>query len=145
MLDTPRGVFGGDFLIIGTGFAQDLSARPELAAIAPHAALWRDRFTPPAGEEDAMLGGFPYLDPSFAFTGDAPWLSRLRACTFGAMLSNAGAGGISPLGPTIRRIAAGIEREIFLSQAEGHLADLHAYSEPELTDLRLASDPGNAE
>jgi len=45
---TPKGEYGLDFLIFATGFGFDLSRRPELAELAPHIRLWRDRFPPPA-------------------------------------------------------------------------------------------------
>ncbi len=141
VLDTARGAIRADFVIAGTGLAIDLAARPELAAIAPHVALWRDRFTPPTGQADALLGGFPYLDGSFALTGDAEWLSRIRAYGFASWMSHACSGGISTLGPAVRRMADGIRREIFLRQAPEHEADLLAYSEQELTDMRTRHDP----
>ncbi|MCS6890368.1 MAG: NAD(P)/FAD-dependent oxidoreductase [Rhodovarius sp.] len=140
VLETPRGVFRGDFVIAGTGLVIDLSARPELSAIAPHIAFWRDRYTPPPGEEDELLGGFPYLDGSFALTGDAPWLSRIRSYGYAAFLSMGCSGGISTLGPAVRRMADGIRREIFLSQAPQHEAELFCYAEAELTDLRLSAE-----
>jgi len=140
LLETPAGPVATDFTIAATGIAIDPLARPELAAIAPHIALWRDRYTPPADQADAAMAGFPYLDGSFAFTGDPPRLSRIRTSGFGALVSHGSSGGISTLGATARRICAGITREIFLHQAAAHEADLQAYDEPELTDLRLASE-----
>ncbi|HEV7266628.1 MAG TPA: hypothetical protein VGN83_17140 [Falsiroseomonas sp.] len=61
-LETPQGLARADFLILGTGLVVDLARRPELAA------LWRDRFVPPPGEEHATLGFFPYYSPELAFT-----------------------------------------------------------------------------
>ena len=139
-LETPVGAVQADFVILGTGLSIDPASRPELAAVAPHIALWRDRYMPPPGLENPAMGGFPYLDGSFAFTGAAPWLSRLRTVGFAAMVSTGSSGGISTLGATVRRIAPAITREIFLHQAADHEAELHAYAEPELTDLSLASE-----
>jgi len=140
VLETPQGAFRGDFVIAATGLVLDLRARSELAAIAPHMARWRDRYTPPPGEEDATLGAFPYLDPSFALTGNAEWLGRIRTYGYAAFLSMGCTGGISTLGPAVRRMVAGIRREIFLRQAPQHEAELLAYSEAELTDTRLAAE-----
>jgi cation diffusion facilitator CzcD-associated flavoprotein CzcO len=50
-----------DFVIAGTGYSAELSARPELRDFADQILLWRDRYTPPSAEQDAMLGGYPYL------------------------------------------------------------------------------------
>ncbi len=144
VLETPRGAVTADFLIVGTGLVVEPSLRPELAAAAPHLARWRDRYAPPAGEEDAVLGAFPYLTGDFAFTervaGTAPWLARLRSSSFAAMASTASSGGISTLRPTVERIARGITRDLFLDQAEADHAALAAYDERELVDLALASE-----
>lgn len=139
-LETPAGPLETDFVILGTGLTVDPAARPELAAVAPHFACWRDRYTPPPGLESRLLGGFPYLDGSFAFTGAAPWLARLRTVGFAAMVSSGSSGGISTLGATVRRIVPAITRDLFLHQAPAHERDLLAYAEPELTDLSLASE-----
>src|SRR5215469_2998335 len=56
-----------DFVIAGTGYAADPNLRPELADFARHILLWRDRYAPPAGEEDAFLGAHPYLGPGNEF------------------------------------------------------------------------------
>jgi len=132
-----------DFLIVGTGLVVEPALRPELSTVAPAIARWRDRFVPPAGEEDALLGAFPYLTGDFAFTervaGAAPWLSRLRTSSFAAMISTASSGGISTLRPTVDRMVRGIARDLFLEQAEADHAALVAYDERELVDLSLAS------
>ncbi|NKC30518.1 FAD-dependent oxidoreductase [Falsiroseomonas selenitidurans] len=141
-LHTPRAVLAADFLIVGTGLVVDLALRPELAAVAPHVALWRDRFAPAA--QDAGLGAYPYLTDSFAFTerrpGAAPWLARLRSSSFAAMPSTASSAGISTLRPTVERIVRGIARDLFRDQAEADHAALLAYGEKELVDTTLASD-----
>jgi len=56
-----------DHLIAGTGYRIDLAAQPELKSIHPAVALWRDRFTPPAGEENAVGEIHPYLGAGFEF------------------------------------------------------------------------------
>jgi FAD-dependent urate hydroxylase len=144
VLTTPGGEHVADYVIAGTGLVLDFAARPELAAIAPHMALWRDRYAPPPGEADALLESFPYLDGSYALTGEAEWLSRIRVYGFAAFLSHGCSGGIATLGPGMRRIAAGITREIFLRQAPAHEADFLAYAEPELTDTTCASENDDA-
>lgn len=50
-----------DYVIAGTGYTGDLAARPELRDFAGKIMRWCDRYTPPAGEEDAALGLYPYL------------------------------------------------------------------------------------
>jgi hypothetical protein len=143
-LDTPRGTVRADFLILGTGLAVDLARRPELAALAPHAALWRDRYTPPAEEAHPTLGGFPYLAGDLAFTPRGPegaWVSRVRSVSFGSLPSAVSSAGISMLRPTVERIVRGIVRDLFVEQAEADHARLLAYDERELVSMRLASTP----
>jgi cation diffusion facilitator CzcD-associated flavoprotein CzcO len=64
-IETPRGRFKADFLVVSTGFKVDWAARPEFAAFAPHIRVWADRYTPPAGEEDAELSDSPDVGPAF--------------------------------------------------------------------------------
>jgi cation diffusion facilitator CzcD-associated flavoprotein CzcO len=144
VIGTPRGDFVVDFLILGTGLTIDLALRPELSAIAPHAALWRDRYVPPPGEASETIGGFPYLGPDLSFTertpGAAPWITRVRSCSFGSLVSTISSAGISMLRPTVERIARGIARDLFLEQAGADHALLTAYDERELVSTALASD-----
>ncbi|WP_270935177.1 NAD(P)-binding domain-containing protein [Falsiroseomonas oryzae] len=145
-LDTPRGRFEADFLILGTGLVVDLARRPELAEVARHAALWRDVYAPPPGLAHATVAGFPYLGPDCAFTSRTPdgaWVRRVRTVSLGSLVSTVSSAGISMLRPTVERIARGIVRDLFLEQAEADHARLLAYDERELVSLRLASDPSS--
>ena len=91
-VETKAGNFTFDFIIFATGADTDLSSRPELAPIVRHIALWRDRFTPPPGEESDVLAKYPYLGAAFEFMerepGSAPFLSRLHNFTYGATPSH---------------------------------------------------------
>jgi FAD-dependent urate hydroxylase len=135
-LETAQGVALADFLIVGTGFGIDLAARPELDRIAPHVALWSDRYQPPAGEENPVLGAYPYLSGFFQFTeklpGAAPYLKNVFCYTYAAMPSLACTAGISQLKFGVDRVGFGITRELFLADADAHFAGLQDYSEPEL-------------
>jgi cation diffusion facilitator CzcD-associated flavoprotein CzcO len=135
-LETPRGVAYADFLIVGTGFAIDFSARPELNRIAPYITRWSDRYRPPMGEENSVLGAFPYLSGYFQFMekvpGAAPYLKNIFCYTYAAMASLACSAGISQLKFGAERIGFGITRELFRGDAEAHFANLLDYSEPEL-------------
>ena len=125
-----------DFLIVGTGLSIELGARPELSRFASEIALWSDRYQPPPGEENATMGGFPYLTVNFQFTekvaGEAPYLKNIYNQTYGAMMSLAASAGISQLKFSTERIALGITRQLFLEDADAHLASLRAYDDPEL-------------
>lgn len=142
-ISTPRGTFTADFLILGTGLSVDLARRPELAEVARHAALWRDRYAPPEDEAHPAIGSFPYLGPDCAFTPRGPdgaWVGRVRTVSFGSLVSTISSAGISMLRPTVERIARGIVRDLFLEQAGPDHDRLLAYDERELVSLRLASD-----
>jgi FAD-dependent urate hydroxylase len=145
-LTTPNGLARVDFVIVGVGFAIDFTARPELNRIAPHIARWSDRYQPPPGEEKPRLGEYPYLSPYFQFTekvsGSAPYLKNVFCYTYAAMPSLACTAGISQLKFGADRIGWGITRELFLDDADAHLADLRAYREPEL-DTSILDARGN--
>jgi cation diffusion facilitator CzcD-associated flavoprotein CzcO len=80
-----------DYLIAGTGYRVDLAAQPELARIHEHVALWRDRFMPAKGEENAAGALHPYLGAGFEFqpraaTG-AEFLRNIHCFNLAAALS----------------------------------------------------------
>jgi cation diffusion facilitator CzcD-associated flavoprotein CzcO len=152
-IEAEGGPFTFDFIIFATGFETDLSARPELAPIVRHIALWLDRFAPPPGEESDLLARHPYLGPAFEFTerepGSAPYLNRLHNYTFGAMPSVGLTGGaITGIKYGVRRLVGGLVRDLFREDAEAYYRQLLAYSDPELESLeaplawidRLASE-----
>ena len=91
VVTTPNGKHRFDFVIFGTGFDMDIARRPEMAALAPHTLLWRDRFTPPKGEENEMLSGQPYLGDACEFRervpGSCPVLARVSLLGAAATLS----------------------------------------------------------
>jgi cation diffusion facilitator CzcD-associated flavoprotein CzcO len=133
---TPTGVHEADFIIAGTGFEMDLSARPELSAVAPHAALWRDRYTPPEGEANPRLGAYPYLGPNYELTerepGAAPWLANVHLFTFGSTMSFGPSGSsINAMKFAVPRLVAGITRGLFADDIEAHWRSLQAYDLPE--------------
>jgi cation diffusion facilitator CzcD-associated flavoprotein CzcO len=143
-VETDTRTFTFDFIIFATGFATDLSARKELAPIVDHIALWRDRFTPPPGEDSDLLARHPYLGPTFEFTertpGTAPFLSRLHDFTLGAMPSVGLTGAAIPgMRYGLPRLVNGLARDLFLEDAAAHYKDLLAYDLPELQTLDSAS------
>ena len=144
-LTSPQGMQSFDFLIAGTGFVVDLATRPELARFHDQIACWSDRYRPPAGEEHALLGAYPYLSPNFQFTektpGSTPFLGNIFSYTFAAMPSLACSAGISALKFGLDRVATGITRALFVEDADLHLQSLRRYDEAELD---IPSLPRNA-
>jgi len=140
VIATPSEALRFDYLVVGTGFTIDLSLRPELRPFAADIALWRDRFTPPPGEEHALLGSHPYLGDAFQFLerepGTTPWLRHLHNFTFGATPSMGLSGAsISGMRYGVARLVGGLARDLFVADKDRHLASLLAYDIPELTSL----------
>ncbi len=134
---TPKGRTTVDFLIFATGFQFDLSRRPELAAIAPHIRLWKHRFTPPAGLDNAELADSPDLTPDYAFTerkpGACPAVTRIHCLNHHATLSHGKlSGDIPAVSDGAKRLARGLARRLFVEDAAQHFALLQAFDRPEL-------------
>ena len=141
-LETAAGIVEADLVILGTGFAIDLDAPPELAGIASHILRWRDR----VAREREGAGGradgnewlkFPYLGPGFEFqereTGMLPGLDRIRCFTQSAQLSLGNlANDISAVGEGSQRLAEAIARSLFVEDRGLHWDRLTNYDEPEL-------------
>jgi FAD-dependent urate hydroxylase len=135
-ITTPHGTWDFDFLILGTGFVTDLSLRPELAELHEHIALWRDRYTPPAGEEHEDLSRHPYLGSHFEFTektpGTIPPLNTVFNYTFGCLLSMGfGGASISGMKYSLPRIVAGITRYLYQADSSAFYSSLCAYDTEE--------------
>jgi cation diffusion facilitator CzcD-associated flavoprotein CzcO len=152
-VETEAGSFAFDFIIFATGFETDLSARPELAPIVHHIALWGDRFTPPPGEASDLLARHPYLGPAFEFMerkpGTAPFVGRLHNFTLGSLPSLGITGAaITGMKYGVPRLVDGLVRDLFREDAAAHYKDFLAYAVPELETLesgftwidRLATD-----
>jgi cation diffusion facilitator CzcD-associated flavoprotein CzcO len=130
--DTPRGPFVADYAICGTGIHQDVGLRPELAGFADKIALWRHRYTPPPGEEDELLGAYPYLGPDYAFLertpGEAPWLADIHLFGIGSTMSFGPSGSsINAMTTAVPRVAAAVTRGLFAGDLPRHWDSLKAY------------------
>ncbi|MBM3646910.1 MAG: NAD(P)/FAD-dependent oxidoreductase [Alphaproteobacteria bacterium] len=131
-IETTRGPCHADFVICGTGTRQDVRLRPELAAFADKIALWSDRFTPPEGEEDALLAAHPYLGPDYAFLekrpGEAPWLADIHVFGIGSTLSFGVSGSsINAMNIAVPKLVAGLTRGLFAGDLSRHWQSLLAY------------------
>jgi cation diffusion facilitator CzcD-associated flavoprotein CzcO len=143
-LVTKEGEALADRLLLGTGYAIDFARRPELAPLESRIAFWRDRYQPPAEEEDALLAGHPYLGPGFELTPkreEDAWLSRIHLFNNGALVSVGPiSNGVTGLKYGAPRIAAALTRALFVEDAPRYLAALAAYAEPHF-DPRLDATP----
>ncbi len=137
---TPKGRLQFDFLIFATGITNELASRRELRGIAAHAALWRDRYTPPAGDQDESMSRSPYLGPGFEFKertpGGAPWLRHIHNYNYGATLSmGLSAASITGMKYGVRRLVDGVTRSLFLDDSDTLFGQLAGYNDPEITSL----------
>jgi cation diffusion facilitator CzcD-associated flavoprotein CzcO len=124
-VEAADGAYRFDFAIAGTGYATDPNLRPEFADFASHILLWRDRFMPPADEEDPFLGAHPYLGPGNEFLektpGAAPYLNDIHCFNPAGFVSF----GV-PIGdvPSMKRghptVTAQISRDLFLADFDHH-------------------------
>ncbi|NTI76646.1 NAD(P)-binding domain-containing protein [Rhizobium rhizogenes] len=145
VVTTPKGRYPVDFLIFGTGFKVDLTSRPELAAVASHIRLWRDRFPVPAEMPNSELEGSPDLGEAFEFLevepGACPALSQIHCFNFPATLSHGKlTGDIPAISEGADRLARGIVRALFVADRERHFENLQAFDTPELLGDEWADD-----
>lgn len=146
LLQTNRGQLELDFLFFSTGFQVNWGARPEFAAIAPHILAWGDRYTPPAGEEDAELRDMPYLGPVFEFQqktpGALPGLERVHCFCYPATASHGTVSGDIPaISDGAYRLAQGIASLMYGEDVEYHYRNIEAYEEPELAGDEWTPSP----
>ncbi len=137
VVTTPSGEERFDFVFAATGAFVDLAARPEFAGLLPHAALWGERYRPPAELAEPRLERFPYLGRFAQFTektpGSAPWLERLFTITRAATLSmGPSAASNSNIKYTAPRIISGVTRALFLEDAPRHAQRFEAHDHAEL-------------
>jgi cation diffusion facilitator CzcD-associated flavoprotein CzcO len=129
--------YKADFMILGTGFLTDPMSRTEFGNTAGRIQLWRDVYKPPACEENADLGRFPYLSPDFTFrekiAGTDPWLRHVYCFNYGATAS---IGKVSGDIPGISDGAAWLSRSLaaalYAEDIKAHWQNFMNYDAPEL-------------
>jgi FAD-dependent urate hydroxylase len=114
-----------DHAIAGTGYFVDPSARKELAGFADKILLWRDCYTPPAGEEDSFLGSHPYLGEAHEYLektpGGAPYLRDIHVHNPAGFVSfGLPIGDVPSMKRDIPLVTARISRDLFLSDLDDH-------------------------
>jgi FAD-dependent urate hydroxylase len=145
-LRTNRGALTVDRLIFATGFEADWSQRPFLQRIAPQVRLWKDRFEPTPGEEDAELAAFPDLGPVFEFQprtrGASPGLDRIHCFCYPAALSlGVITGDIPAITEGAQRLATELAGLLYVEDIECQFERLQAYAEPEVFGDEWQDEP----
>lgn len=134
-----------DRLLLGTGYAVDLSHRPELAALAPHIALWRDRVDPPEEFSASPVLDYPYLGPSFELlekeAGTAPALQHIHLFNNGAVPSLGPiCNGVTGLKYGAPRIVAGLTRALFMEDIHMHYEALDHFDKRHFCPRTMAAE-----
>lgn len=136
LIETPRGRFGADFVIAGTGMENDFTARPELRRFAGNIATWADRYTPPEDERDDRLARFPYLSPEFSFEekvpGQTPWISNIHLFSISSTMSFGPSGSsINAMTTVVPKLVASITRGLFRDDVASYWNSLSTYDVPQ--------------
>lgn len=138
VVTTPQGEQVFDFLAIATGLVTDPDLRPELAAIAPAIARWRDRYSAPAAIANPLLDAHPYLGPGFELQpctpADAAVLHGLFAFNYSALINlGLSAAALSGLRYALPRLAQAVANQLFVDDRQVVLDDFLAFDEEEFT------------
>jgi cation diffusion facilitator CzcD-associated flavoprotein CzcO len=136
IVETPKGAYPFDFLILSTGLLTDPKLRPELAELADDILRWSDRHDPPAGLANPLIDAHPYLGSGFEIQGrDATAEARVHglfAFNYSALISlGLSAAALSGLKYAVPRLVEGVARQIFLDDRDAILGDYHDYAEVE--------------
>ena len=140
-VQTPKGSYEFDAVIVATGFDVDLMARPEVAAFREHVALWADHVAADEAASHVEAARFPYLGPGFEFIervpGALPAARNLHVFNWGSAMSHGQlAGDIPGLAIGVNRLAQAIVRDLFVADEARHYDALVAHAEPELKPTR---------
>ena len=114
-----------DFAIAGTGYFVDPHARSELAGFGDKILLWRDRYEPPADEQDDYLGSHPYLGEGHEYLenapGTAPFLGNIHVHNPAGFVSfGLPIGDVPSMKRDIAGVTARISRDLFLADLDRH-------------------------
>jgi cation diffusion facilitator CzcD-associated flavoprotein CzcO len=140
-------VVRSDFTIASTGYFQDPNARSELAGFASEIMLWRDRYTPPDGEENDYLGAHPYLGEGHEYLektpGIAPFLRNIHVHNPAGFVSyGVPIGDVPSMKRDIPGVTARISRDLFLADLDAHavrmMGDVAPDFGPELYQAAIA-------
>ncbi|HEY4957938.1 MAG TPA: NAD(P)/FAD-dependent oxidoreductase [Caldimonas sp.] len=143
---TSAGPIELDFLIFATGFKVDWRQRPMLRHIAPCIRVWKDRYQPPAGDEDAELAESPDLGSAFEFQPRAgarcPGLERVHCLSYPATLSlGVITGDIPAISDGALQLADKLAGLLYAEDIEQHYARMEAYAEPEILGDEWVAEP----
>ena len=125
-----------DFAIAGTGYFVDPNVRAELAGFADKIMLWRDRYTPPADQQDDYLGAHPYLGEGHEYLektpGTAPYLGNIHVHNVAGFVSfGVPIGDVPSMKRDIPGVTARISRDLMLADIDRHAERMRADVAPD--------------
>lgn len=134
LVETNRGHYDYDFLILGTGFNIDGCQQPELRHVMDQIALWGNRMPAEIVKSHPHFGRFPFLGPCFEFLpkepGTAPYLKNLYCFNYAATLSHALlSSDIPAISIGAKRLAEGIAADFFIQESDCYLEQLKNFQE----------------
>ncbi len=141
-LETGHGPLRVDHVILGTGFAIDLSAPIELAEHAPLIRTHADLLAREASPRQAEWLAFPALSPSFQFqereAGSAPFLENIHCFTYAAAMTHGNVSGDIPaVSEGAERLAHGMAADLFRANLSHHWQAMLDFEDPELLGYEL--------
>lgn len=142
MVTTAKGTHRFDAVIVATGFDVDMMERPEVSAFRQQALVWADRVSSAEAHAYPEESRFPYLGDAFQLLGRTPdasaALGNVHIFNWGSTMSHGAlAGDIPGLAIGADRLAEGIVRDLFVSDADRHFDALLAHEEEELKPTSL--------
>lgn len=135
-LETNRGTYEYDFVILGTGFEINGKYQHELSLIYKDILLWKDQFPCEMNPCNANLGFFPFLGPYFEMLekkgGQAPYLKNLYCFNYASIMSHGMlSSDIGSISFGAKRLAEGIAQDFIQQQSEIYLKRLEDYNKIE--------------
>ena len=136
-LTTPKGKITVDAVIIGTGFAIDLTGAPELESHVSQIMTYKDILSDHEIDKTNEWLAFPVLSPSFQFqqrdNGNAPYLRHIYCFSYSAAMSHGNVtGDIPAISDGADRLSRGLAGDLFVEDAEFHWQATCAYNDAEL-------------
>jgi cation diffusion facilitator CzcD-associated flavoprotein CzcO len=138
---TTKARYVFDAVIMATGFAVDLTLRPELAPIHDKVLLWGDRVSRDEAARHPEAALFPYVGPGFELiertSGATPGLGNIHCFNFGVTVSQGAlAGDIPGVAEGVNRLSHALSSNLFVAGAATVLPALRAHDDRELEPTR---------
>jgi cation diffusion facilitator CzcD-associated flavoprotein CzcO len=134
---TEKGRHKFDALIVCTGFDVNLTDRPEVAPLRDVIDVWASHVSADEARKFPEEARFPYLGDAFQLRGNHAEIGRVHVFNWGSTMSHGAlAGDIPGLEIGARRLASGIERDLFLEDADRHWERVQVHNEDELKPTR---------